>query len=163
MSKLTLPRVALIETGVVIRFLGDQPDDPRSPGCIGFCNRMIEGKRQLLIAAPSAAEIMRKRSQAIPLARGVQVVPFDMRAAKVFADKLTMDKIRQSQDATGCSLTYLKYDAMIAACALRWEAEVIIAIDGDHFKMASAIGIPVRSPLEYIQEPPRIQELSTIP
>jgi hypothetical protein len=76
-----LPQRALVDTGVVIRALGERPDDLRSPTCEAFWNAMLENGREILIAAPSLAEVMRQEGKdSFPRRKGVEVVAFDDRA-----------------------------------------------------------------------------------
>ncbi|MEZ4295058.1 MAG: type II toxin-antitoxin system VapC family toxin [Polyangiaceae bacterium] len=144
-----LPLRALIDTGVLLRFLGDQPHDPRAPACKAFCQAMLAAGRELLIAAPTIAEVARHSGQPVPRMQGVVVVPFDDRAAELLALRIPMAKLHEAKTSTGLSLPYLKYDALIVACALRARADAIVTLDGDCSKLATGIGIRVALPSEF--------------
>lgn len=141
-----LPANALIDTGVFMRFLGDRPGEQDSKSSVAFCNAMVDSGRTLYIGAPTIAEVTRYQGKRIPRQKGIVVVPFDDRAAELLGLNMPMAKIHQTAQVSGQSKTYLKYDSLIAACALRVKAAMIVAIDGDHVDMAKAIGIPVSHP-----------------
>ena len=146
MAEPELPRTALVDTGVFMRFLGERPDDPDSRTCTEFCQAMCERGNELFIAAPTIAEIMRHRGKPIPRVKGVTVVPFDERAAQILGMEMPMVKLHEVQQASGLTLSYLKYDAMISACALRCRTGTLIALDSDHSVMARHLGLKVLHP-----------------
>lgn len=43
---------------------------------------------------------------------------------------------------------------MIVACAKRWDADVLIALDADHFKLAKHVKLEVREPSYYEEKTP---------
>jgi predicted nucleic acid-binding protein len=141
-----LPTNALIDTGVFMRFLGDRPDEAVSKECVAFGDAMVNNGRTLYVAAPTIAEVTRYQGKAIPRRKGIVVIPFDDRAAELLGLNMPMAKIHQAAQASGTSKTYMKYDALIAACALRAKAAMIVAIDSDHITMAKALNIPVSPP-----------------
>jgi hypothetical protein len=59
---------------------------------------------------------------------------------------MPVEVLKAQRIDTQLPLSYLKYDAMIAACARRWEAECIVALDTDHVVLAKHVGLPVRHP-----------------
>ena len=138
----------MIDTNVLIRFLGDRVD-AETPACKAFCNAMIDDKRRLWIAAPTIAEVSRHRGLPVPRFTGITVVPFDDRAANILGTQMPMAKIHAAKAQNGLSLTYLKYDAMILACALRVKTGTIVALDGDHVALAQGLSISVRRPESY--------------
>jgi predicted nucleic acid-binding protein len=144
-----LPRTALVDTGVFMRFLGERPEDPHSPACVEFCRAMFDHGNELFVAAPTIAEIMRHRGSPIPRVKGVTVVPFDERAAHILGLEMPMVRLHQVQQSSGHSLSYLKYDAMISACALRCRTRTLIALDSDHVVMARHLGLSVLAPSHF--------------
>jgi predicted nucleic acid-binding protein len=155
-----LPLSAAIDTGVFMRgLLGDRPDEPRSPMCKAFCDAMIEAGRTLFVAAPFIAEVTRYKGERIPRRRGVVVVPFDDVAAEQLGLRLPMAKLQAMKSSTVLPLTYLKYDALILACAIRCRAAVLVAIDGDHDKLARATGFDVSTPEAFQQTQPTLFDL----
>ncbi len=152
-----LPNVALVDTGVLMRALGHKPDDPRSEACTEFVAAMIAAKKRLLIAAPTFAEMERGEpdlgAEAVPLprTRHVIVVPFDDVAARELARQFPTAIANGIADETGLSRTHIKYDAMIAACAIRHEADCIVSLDDKTMKKRYGDAIPVRQPADYRQ------------
>ncbi|PCH53994.1 MAG: hypothetical protein COC22_01200 [Flavobacteriaceae bacterium] len=144
-----LPNRCLMDTGVLIRALR-QREDADTADCTDFFEAMVTLGNTILIAAPTLAEVLRERPETvIPSTRHVVVVPFDRRAAEMLADKMPTATQRAQAAATNVSRSYIKYDAMIAACAGRWDAKVIIALDGDHRKLAPKVGLESRPPGSY--------------
>jgi predicted nucleic acid-binding protein len=146
----SLPDNALIDTGVFIRYLGDRQDQD-SADCRAFCDAMIGERRALWVAAPTIAEVCRHRGKSIPRCSGITVVPFDDRAAEMLGLNIPMAKLHETKTTTGLSLTYLKYDAMIVACALRVRTLTIVSLDADHAVLAGNLGIAVRRPASYLK------------
>lgn len=133
-----------------MRFLGDRPGESVSLACVDFCGAMVKKGREIFVAAPTLAEITRYQGRSIPRTKGVTVVPFDDRAAEILGLQLPMAKLHEAKLSTGRTLTYLKYDAMIAACAVRCGAKVMVAIDGDHVELLRYLKFPVHRPDEYV-------------
>jgi len=125
-----LPRRALLDTGVLIRALGEHPTDPRSADCREFLDAMVAVGNDVLVAAPSLAEMIRAMAvPKVPATNSIVVVPFDDQAAIVLGTTFPMVALKQLALKTGVALTYLKYDALIAACAIRHRAEFVVSID----------------------------------
>jgi predicted nucleic acid-binding protein len=144
-----LPARARLDTGVVLRALGEFPDDPDSVTCQRLFEVMIEAERELLIAAPTLAEVMRKDGKkSIPKTPGVEVVPFDFKAAEILGSRMPIATLKEVRAHSTSSLTHLKYDALIVACAVRHGAECIIAIDTDIAKLAMLFGLTAFHPSE---------------
>jgi predicted nucleic acid-binding protein len=144
-----LPARALLDTGVVLRALGEFPDDPHSAICQRLFDVMLEADRELLIAAPTIAEVMRKDGKkGIPKTPGIEVVSFDLKAAEILGTRMPITTLKDIRDQSAGSLTHLKYDALIVACAVRHGAECIIAIDADIAKLAKFVGLTAFHPGE---------------
>lgn len=126
-----LPKRALIDTGVFIRALGEHPTDPRSPDCKDFVAAMVASGNDALVAAPSLAEMIRGMPvPQLPATGSIITVPFDDQAAVVLGTVFPPSVLKQIAAKSGQSLTYLKYDALIGACAVRHKADFLITIDG---------------------------------
>ena len=61
----------------------------------------------------------------------------------------------QAQSAS--SLTHIKYDAMIVACALRHRAALHIALDADHHKLCAKASFPVARPKDLLTASPAVE------
>lgn len=126
-----IPRRALLDTGVLIRALGEHPTDPRSSDCREFLDAMVAEGSDILIAAPSLAEMIRAMAvPKVPTTNSILVVPFDDQAAIALGTTFPMATLKSLANQTGFPLTFLKYDALIAACAIRHKAEFLVSIDG---------------------------------
>ncbi len=146
MAEPELPSTALVDTGVFMRFLGERPEDPHTRASAKFCQAMFDRGHEVFVAAPTIAEITRHRGKPLPRVKGVTVVPFDDRAAQILGLEMPMARLHEVQQGSGLGLTYLKYDAMIAACALRCRTRTLIALDSDHVVMARHLGLSVLHP-----------------
>lgn len=144
-----LPARCLVDTGVLIRALRQLQDD-RTADSASFFEAMMDAKNTMLIAAPTLAEVLRQKpATVVPSTRHVRVVPFDRQAAELLASKIPTSTQQTQAAASGVSRTYIKFDAMIVACASRWDANVIISLDGDHRKLAPLVGLTSRTPGSY--------------
>ncbi len=118
MDPARLPARVLIDTGVFIRAMGEHPTDPRSIDCKDFVEAMAAAGNDVLLAAPSLAEMLRGQdAPAVPNTGAITVVAFDDMAAVELGTKFPAKTLKAVPG--GLPATYLKYDALIAACAMR--------------------------------------------
>lgn len=152
----SLPEKCLLDTGVLIRALRQRSDADTS-ACRAFFDAMVNsnGKR-MLVAAPTVAEMLRGHPRPLPRTRSLSVVPFDLRAAELLGTKMPISVLKAQRFDINLPLSYLKYDAMIAACAKRWEAECIVALDTDHVVLARHVGLPVCHPRQFAHRKMRL-------
>jgi predicted nucleic acid-binding protein len=149
----SLPKTAMVDTGVFLRFLGARPDDPDAPICRAFCEAMLERGYVLYVAAPTLAEIIRQNGEKAPRIKGIVVVPFDDRAAELLGARMPMPRLREALAASSMSLGALKYDAMIMACAARSKTSTLVTLDiVDHLPFAQGLDIAVRRPQDFAAE-----------
>jgi predicted nucleic acid-binding protein len=146
-----LPAKCLADTGVLIRALG-QREDEHSEICRAFFDAMVQNKRQILVAAPTVAEMLRGNPQPLPRTRSIIVVAFDNEAAQLLGLEMHVSVLKDKSKIDGLTRTYMKYDAMIVACAKRWEAECIVALDDDHIRMAAHVQMPVKHPRQFLKQ-----------
>ncbi len=113
---------------------------------------MIQEKKTVLVATPSLAELIRREpNNPIPRTPLLVVVSFDQRAAELLGTKFPPEVLtRFKNELGGAPLQYIKYDAMIAACALRHRSEVLITTDSGQRRIAEAAGIIVREPKDFL-------------
>lgn len=146
-----LPGRALIDTGLLTRAMGDLPPDEFTPNCKDFYEAMLANGRDLLIAAPTVAEIIRKDGKRqIPRTARIEVVAFDAVAAEILGRRMPMDVLKTIRDQLGTDLTHLKYDALIVACAARYKADCIVALDGHFPPLAATVDIDCFPPSHYL-------------
>lgn len=103
---------------------------------------MLENGRQILIAAPSLAEMIRQEGKdpAIPRRRGVEVVAFDDRAAVELGRRFPERVLLLEHQGSRLPKSYIKCDAMIVACAIRHRATHLVTLDGALTGLAKARG-----------------------
>ena len=148
----SLPKSALIDTGVFIRFLGERPDDPKSLICKAFCMAMLDNNKELYIAAPTITEATRNRGRTrVPHTSGITVIAFDYLAAERLGIDGPETLITEIAKETKTNKNYIKYDYMIAACAVRAHAKVLVAWDDDYRKICLSLGMPFKHPLEFLE------------
>jgi predicted nucleic acid-binding protein len=145
-----LPTSVLIDTNVFIRAMGDRPNDAASPDCKEFVEAMIAARRDILLAAPTVAEVLRfKRGTTLPVMDKFVVVPFDDDAARLLGTAFPEELLVEWQKKTKNPLHYYKYDAMIVACAARWEARCVVALDTGVCDLARKMNMRVESPAAF--------------
>jgi predicted nucleic acid-binding protein len=129
--------------------MGDLPPDAETPACKEFYQAMLSHGRELLIAAPTIAEVMRQDGKRnIPRVLGIEVVSFDDQAAQILG-RMFPASVLKSLKHGGTTLTHLKYDALIMACAVRHQADCVVAIDEDFVALGNAVGMPVYRPIHF--------------
>jgi predicted nucleic acid-binding protein len=155
----TLPLLALIDTGVFIRRLGDQPECADTPACIEFCDRMAALNRRIFVAAPTIAEVTRIRGAAPPRVRNIITVAFDEVAAEELGRLMPMSELRSClAKHYGCRQNHIKYDALIVGCALRIPGVAFVGLDDKQLQLARAVRLDAHRPHEYLAEGPRSPE-----
>lgn len=143
-----LPKVALLDTTIWLRALGWADDETAS--CVSFVEAMIHHERRLLIAAPTISELIRGDvTRKVPNRKGIVPVAFDINAAETLgrlAPKAWLSTFPEGER------TFIKFDALIVACAKRWGAECVISIDTKQTmkKVADAAGLPLSDPEDYL-------------
>lgn len=149
----SLPRVALIDTPVIIRaVLKDRQDEGVTPVCRAFVEAMLESKRTLLISTPSLAEVIRGRPAVeVPSVKGIETVSFDRRTAMVLGRTFPADKLKQLAKVEKMDREVIYFDTMIVACAIRHQAEAVVTLDKG--RMMKSLGehcpIPICAPGDY--------------
>jgi predicted nucleic acid-binding protein len=148
-----LPQRALFDTGVVIRALGERPGDPESHLCERLWEAMLVNGRDILIAAPSIAEMYRHSGKvSLPHRKNIEVVAFDAQAAVLLGTKFPKAVLDAEVKTTGLVKNYIKYDALIAATASRYRATHIVTLDGDLTSFASQLSIVVVKPMYFARQ-----------
>lgn len=95
---------------------------------------LVNHKRDILIAAPTLGECLRGGHK-VPLVHGVEVISFDRPAAVLLGTGLPMSVLRKVKNDGGPPLSHLKFDALIIACALRGQADILVSYDPDMPKL----------------------------
>lgn len=146
----------MLDTTVLIAASGGRVRSDQAGACRPLFEALIQSGKPILVATPSFAEFLRSGLQRDPpRLAGFEVVPFDRRAARALAEKFpkeALTRYRDESDKGQPPLQYIKYDAMIVACALRHKADVFVSIDTDQRKMASAVGLRVAWPRDFFAQ-----------
>jgi len=146
-----LPARVLVDTGVILRWLDPAKDD-RAPACAELVDTLLHERREVLVAAPSVAEVLRfGPGTAVPHRRGLTVVSFDDEAARVVGSKLPFSALEVMNVETGVSKSRLKFDALIVACAIRHKASVVVSLDAGCRAVGTRMGIRALSPPQLLQ------------
>lgn len=146
------PRRVMIDTGVFLRWVGDQ-QDADTDACYLVVEHVLSSGGTVLFAAPCVAEVLRYGlASSVPRKARFEVVGFDELAARKLAEKLPLSAQRAVAVSSPNSLTHIKYDAMIVACAIRHKALLHIALDDDHHKLCKQAEFAVARPKDLIFE-----------
>ncbi len=118
-----LPSRPLLDSGVVIRALEHESPkfvgDPRTQACRELWVELLRSSSDVLIAAPSLTEyLIGPDPKPFPRTKRVIVVSFDERAASQLAHWAGREVLVDTAK-TGAPRDYIRYDAMIVACAKR--------------------------------------------
>lgn len=128
--------------------LNQRTHRPDSLTCRALFAALLDDERlsagaRVLIPATALAELIRGTSkQEPPRAQGVFVAPFTARTARYLSQHLPETLIEHVVKETQLPRAYVKYDSMIAATALTYEA-TLIALDGWFHREAKARKWPI--------------------
>lgn len=102
----------------------------------------------MLIAAPTLAEVYRgNRDFKFPSTENLITIAFDGIAAKILGHSMPEQILYTIKNENDLSHGYIKYDAMIVACAARWGAELIVHLVKRHMpKLAELVGLKHKTP-----------------
>ncbi len=143
---LLLPR-ALLDSSVLFGALGSRDSAEDAEACRKLLEAMIENGKTVLIAAPSITELLRGESPVEPpKTMGIIVVGFDDQAARLLAEDFPQEVLVKTRDASGTTLQYIKYDAMIVACAKRHRADCLVTRDAAMERLAKHAKLPCFRP-----------------
>lgn len=146
-----LPRKVMVDTGVFVRGLGQRLDE-KAATCRELVGQLFSRDCRIYLAAPALAEMLRWGSaSAIPRRRELVIAAFDERAARVLGETFPLAALEAQKASEGSSLTHLKYDSMIVACAIRYGVDVHVSIDADHHKLCERAGFRCMRPDELLQ------------
>jgi predicted nucleic acid-binding protein len=146
-----LPASMLIDTTVALRGFGAGDADEHSPICLELVDACIQQGTSLLIAAPTLAEILRGgATKPVPRVHGVEVVAFDEPAARKL-DAFSADFLKSFSTEEGLRLTYIKYDALIVACAARYKVAYLVSLDQKQRRFAIKAGVNAVTPEHFLE------------
>lgn len=146
-----LPISAMFDSTVLIPALGKKKRSTDDAACGPLFEAMIRAKRSVLIAAPTAAEFWRREPKhAMPRTQFVKIVAFDQLAAYILGTRFPPSVLVEQRDQQNRPLSYIKYDAMIVACAVRHRVAEFVSTDDTQRKLASLAGLTVKAPKDYL-------------
>jgi predicted nucleic acid-binding protein len=142
-----LPKRVLIDTSALISALTGLPTSPAAE----FLNAMVTHSRDVIVASPSLAELLRRGAVSpLPRVRTIQVGAVDEETATILGRDFPPDALKQVRDANGLVLHYYKYDAMILAVGVRYHVDCVVTEDDRQANMAVLAKLTVRKP-DYFQ------------
>lgn len=145
-----LPSRALLDSSVLFGALGTRDSGPDADACRKLLEAMIEHGKTVLIAAPSITELLRGESPVEPPRTvGIISVGFDDQAARILAEDFPQEVLIKTRDLTSTTLQYIKYDALIVACAKRHRAECLVTRDVAMARLAAHAKMRCRAPHEF--------------
>lgn len=159
-----LPLIALLDSDVLIGALGGVARDHKDVVAKEFWEAMLKEGRRLLIAAPTLTEVTRGSKYPplrIPSTRQIKVVPFDHEAARILAKQFP-ETVITNRMADGIFRDYLRYDAMILACAIRFKATFVTA-EAPLSKLAIDGGVDCKRVQDFEGTPSRQLQLGGLP
>ncbi len=146
------PRRPLVDSSVLIAAWTKKRAEPARDDCIAFLEGVEAEDGEILIAAPTITELLKGTPPLeLPRRKSVVPVPFDARAARNLAKLFPPTVLQAIRDENGHLLAhYIKYDAMIVACAKTFGADCIITLNGKCFDpLARHIGLQCHHPRAY--------------
>lgn len=147
-----LVRRVLFDTTALIAALCEASKEPGAEAYRELFDAFIVNGHTVLVAAPSLAELLRRPEAAqLPRREGLVVGAFDAAAARTLAEHLPLSAITPAK-ASGAPAAYIKYDALIVACAIRHRAECMVTRDGAQSHMAKVAGLRCASPGDFQTE-----------
>lgn len=125
----------MVDTGFFILGNRERPGDPRTELHAQALLKLEESQAMILIAAPSLAELFRRKYTTPPPATRWPTVSFGRDAAKLLGERLP-ERFQQNPGIPG---GYWKYDVMIAACAIVAKADALLVADHDYTNIMAAL------------------------
>jgi predicted nucleic acid-binding protein len=143
-----LPRRVMFDSSTLICALTPNSRESNAAEFRDLFDALLANGKTILIAAPSLSELLRRpEASPIPHREGIVVVPFDGAAARLLAERLPLTVIVQAKQKAPSN--YIKYDAMIVACALRHRADFLITKDGQQTTIAQSANLACASFQEF--------------
>lgn len=157
-----IPDNVMIDTSVFISGVGNREDE-FSPVCRELIKVLTSPnypRFKVFFPAVAAAEVMRHGDGGgqIPRWKNFQIVPFDLMAAQVIGRELPWNVIKEQKNHSDLPFTYVKYDALIVASAIRHKVDVLIGLDSDFrklIKLATGAELKLATPRDYLTKQPK--------
>jgi predicted nucleic acid-binding protein len=144
-----LPERPLVDSTILIAAWSERKDPARET-CLSLLTELENRGSEMLIAAPTIAELLRgEHPIELPRRKSFVPVAFDTRAAELLGRDLPRSVLQRVKEESGRVYQYVKYDAMIAACAKRYGATCIISTDLHMPKLAKHLDLPCFVPEDY--------------
>ena len=145
-SKLIPGRIA-VDTGFLLRALGLETD--QSGLCESLLRDLVSMRVEIQVPAPVIAEIVLGGVARAPqTTSGLLVTAFDELAAVKCGELFAIAEIKAGDKPP----SVLKFDSMIIACAVRWDAKHIISFDESLRKRATKAGVLGKEPADYLEK-----------
>ena len=148
-----LPKICALDAGVLMLALRQRAHRPDAPAAMALWTALLTRERvdhgaKVLIPTPVLAEIIRgDQATEPPSVRGIEIVPFTAKSARILARTFPQSFIDSSKQA-GNREHYVKYDAMIAAIAIHCDATLVTL---DTFLLGlKGLPIEIRAPSSFL-------------
>lgn len=126
----------LLDTGILLRGLG-QRCDADAEDCQMLLDLLVRGGVTMYVGAPTVAEMSRGAGALGPLP--FEIINFDRSAAEVCGRTFPAALLKDAAPQVGLREHYIKYDALIVACALTARVDAVVTLDrGMHFLCGEA-------------------------
>jgi predicted nucleic acid-binding protein len=142
-----LPLRPLVDSTILIAAWSNRRDADHQT-CVDFLESMELADREMLVATPTIAELLRGSAIELPRRKSFVPVAFDQRAADILGRELPKSILQKVKEETGARYQYIKYDAMIAACARRYNATCIVSSDPHLPRLARPLSLTCVTPNE---------------
>lgn len=145
----TVPAIAFVDTSVLMLGLGLSSNNPAHQDCVDFLDEMEKAGAQMLVAAPTIAEMRRRRSKtdflALPRVRSLVPVAFNAEHAHKCGDLFPWP-----QGGPPEPQSRTKFDLMIVATAVLLTEQgtelTFVTVDEPQRRRAEAHGLTAAEP-----------------
>lgn len=160
----TYPRRPLVDSNVLIAAWTQRRVEPDRDVCAEFLQGAENDDCLILVATPSISELLKGTPPLeLPRKKSLVPVPFDRRAAYILGKDFPASTLQALREEAGSPPShYIKYDALIVACAKSANADCIVTLNIRHMeRLAHHIGLLCRHPSAYRH--PRQSNLHLLP
>lgn len=115
--------------------------------CLLLWRALLENRKTILLGAPVIAELHRRGDGPPGYVDRIEPGALDAVAAKMLGTAFPASVLKEWRDKSGgAPLAYIKFDAMVVACAVRHKATMFVSTDDNQLSMAASMGLDARRP-----------------
>lgn len=150
-----LPRFLAYDSGVLIRALGAKSAEPISRKCVELWKVGRQSGVIAYVPAMVLTEMIRGGPERPPRDDQTVAIPFDEAAAEFAGKTFPEAWIRLHAGEHEVPIHYVKYDALIVACAKRHGAGAIVSMDEGLRRLAARADLKAYSVEDLVTEAPQ--------